>query len=346
MKILVAGDGHSDIHEVAVAEAFRKLGHEVAVFYWSRYLQSPHTLFRLWLRAQNKFVWGPQIGRLNRDLVQRARGFGPDLVLVYRGTHVLPSALAELKRLLPACKLFGYNNDDPMSPGSSSWLWRHFLKGIPLYDVVLGYRKHNLDDFLKAGARRVELLMPWFIPEKDRPVAGGDGKRSSCDVVFVGHYERDHRLQYIKAIVESGIDFRLFGPEWERAPRAQWLERLGKIRAVRGEEYARTLCSARIALCFFSRRNRDTYTRRCFEIPATRTMMLCEFSNDAARLFVDGKEAAFFRNPEEMISRIRTYLGDDRLREAIAEAGYQRVHRDGHDVLSRMRSVLDLVGSG
>ncbi len=336
MKILVVGDGHSEIHEIAVAGAFRQLGHDVREFYWHRYFSCKRN--SAWLRLQNKFILGPRIGRLNADLAAEAVRFAPDLMFVYRGTHVLPSTLRWLKTQLPRCRVLGYNNDDPFAAKQPRWTWRYFLKGLPLYDAVFAYRGHNVSHFLRAGAKRAELLMPWFIPERDRPTDAAN--RFRYDVVFVGHYENDHRLIYLKALTESGIEFRLFGPDWERAPRSDWLAKLGPIRAVRGEEYRNTLCSARIALCFFSKLNRDTYTRRCFEIPATRTMMLCEYSEDAARLYKEGEEAEFFKTPEEMIEKIRKYLANEPLRASVAEAGYRRVHRDGHDVVSRMRAVL------
>jgi spore maturation protein CgeB len=56
MKILVVGDGHSAIHEVAVVAAFKKLGHEVESFYWQDYFKSSNPIGQLWRRAQNKFV--------------------------------------------------------------------------------------------------------------------------------------------------------------------------------------------------------------------------------------------------------------------------------------------------
>lgn len=342
MKILIVGEGGADIHEAAVADACRKLGHAVETFYWKRYFGQGSAIARQWLRAQNKFIWGPRIAKLNRDILAAAAAAAPDLIFVYRGTHVAASTIAELKRRLPGCKVLGYNNDDPFSPRHPPWLWRRFIAAIPEYDMVFAYRRHNIDEFLRAGAKRADLLMPWFIPERDRPVApGGGGGGFLYDVVFVGHYENDHRLDYLEALADSGINFRLFGPDWERAPKAAWLARLGPVAPVRGEDYTRALCSARIALCFFSRLNRDTYTRRCFEIPATRTMMLCEFSDDAASLFKEGEEAEFFKSPGEMLSKIRLYLGNDTLRAAVAERGFNRVRRDRHDVVSRIGQMLE-----
>lgn len=342
MRILVVGDGQSEIHEVAVANAFRTLGHDVEVFYWGPFFYANRPVQRLLLRAQNKFTWGPAVVSMANTLVAKVCDFGPDLIFIYRGTHVSSSVIALLKWKLPGCKIVGYNNDDPFSSGYPRWYWRHFLGAIPSYDLVLAYRKHNVADYLRAGARRVELLMPWFIAEKDQPVIAHEreGSKYLYDVVFVGHYENDHRLVYIEALLESDIGFKLFGPDWGLAQKSTAVSKLGTIDAVRGMDYVRTLCSARIALCFFSKLNRDTYTRRCFEIPATRTLMLCEYSDDIAEIFKEGEEADFFRTPGEMMSKIRKYLADDGLRESVAEAGYRRVHRDGHDVVSRMRNLL------
>jgi hypothetical protein len=347
MRILVVGDGRSEIHEIAVAEAFRKLGHQVATFYWHNYFKAPHIIMRQWLRGQNKFICGPRIRKINRDLLAKAYHLKPDLIFIYRGTHIAAMTISEIKQNIPKCRIFGYNNDNPFAPGHPPWLWPKFMASLPLYDLMFAYRKHNIEDFRGAGAQRVDLLMPWFIAEQNSPVSANseNGDDFSCDVVFIGHYENDHRLDYIKALSDNEVDFKLFGPDWERAPKHHWLSKHSPIKPVRGNDYNRALCSARIALCFFSRLNRDTYTRRCFEIPAAGTFMLSEYSGDVANLFAEGVEAEFFKSPEEMIMKIHKYLDDDMLRRQIAEKGHRRVHRDGHDVVSRMRFVLDHVSS-
>lgn len=355
MKILVAGDWHSELHEEAVAHALEKLGHVVERFAWHDYFTAvghsfASRVFGLWLRAQNKYLWGARIAQLNNDLVNLARRTQPDAIFIYRGTHVLPKTLRRLREATPAVVLVGYNNDDPFAPGHVAGLWRHFIAGLSELDLALAYRHANLEDFRLAGARRVELLRSWYIPKRNHPVDLSEAERGrfGCDVVFIGHYEPDMRLACLKAAVSAGFHVRLYGPPYEWEPiltKHPDLAGLLPVRLVWGNEYNLALCGAKIALVFLSKLNRDTYTRRTFEIPATATAMLSEYTDDLASLFEEGKEIEFFRNPEQMLQKISGYLGDDERRRSIAEAGCNRVFKDGHDVVSRMRQFVDWVAA-
>ena len=349
MKFLIAGSWHSELHEESVARALAALGQEVGEFRWHEYFIPRAGWMRaadeFQRRAQNKLLAGPELRRLNRDLVAKASRERPDAVLIYRGTHVFPETLRCLREAVPGIKLLGYNNDDPFGPEQPRYMWRHFLAGVPEYDLMLAYRRSNLYEFQRAGARRVELLRSWFIPERNHPVSlsAEDAARYDCDVAFVGHYEPDQRVSCLEAIVRRGWRLRLFGPGYDWDPvirRSPELKSQIPVRLVWGEDYNRALCGARIALCFLSKFNRDTYTRRCFEIPAAGTLMLSEYSEDLATLFQEGKEAEFFRDQDEMMTKLEIYLNDDSRRRMVAEAGVARVHRDGHDVMSRMRQVV------
>jgi len=327
MRILVAGDGHSAIHEVAVVNAFQKLGHEVEAFYWQTYFESKYPVVRLWRRAQNKFIFGSTLAKLNADLISAAVKTNPKLIFIYRGTHVYTHTIEEIKRKLPNSFVFGYNNDDPFAVGHPPWLWRHFLKSVSKYDLMFAYRHNNLDNFLRIGARRVELLRSWFIPEINHPISlsGIDKAKYECDVVFIGHYEDDGRLGYLEEIERRDWRLKIFGPgsQWdEKLSRSPLLAKHIPVQSVWGEDYNRALCGAKIALCFLSKLNNDTYTRRCFEIPSTGTMMLSEFSSDISTLFEEGKEAEYFRNKEEFLSKLYFYLQNDKERFAIKNAGY------------------------
>ena len=352
MKILVVGDWHSELHEEAVARALVQLDQEVTRFPWHQYFKPAGYFGRLRLPAlkfQNKYLLGPQVEKLNRELVARVTGDLPDAVFIYRGTHVYPETLRYLRRISPRSVLVGYNNDDPFSPIYPKWEWRHFMAGLPEYDLVLAYRLHNFEDYKRAGAQRVEILRSWYIPEINHPVtlSGSDRQQYGCDVVYIGHHEGDGRVDYLREVVRSGFRLRLWGPGYDWDPVIRNVPELKNqipVKLVWGEDYNKALAGAKIALCFLSKLNRDTYTRRCFEIPATGTFMFSEYSADLASLFAENTEAQYFRTVDEFKSKLKYYLVEsDESRQMIARAGYRKVIAGGHDVCSRMKQILSYI---
>ena len=354
MKILVAGDWHSQLHEEAVTQSLRGMGHEVFEFRWHTYFQTRIVrgvaLKTPWLKFQNKYITGPVLIQINRDFIRKCRDTNPSLVFIYRGTHIFRKTLYQARLLCPKCIFVGYNNDDPFGPGQPAYLWRHFLSALSEYDIVLAYRHVNIKDYIKSGARRVELLRSWFVPDRNYPVELTEAQvgRFQTEVVFVGHYEADGRLECLERLAEAGISFKLFGPGYEWNPalaKSLKLRNHIPVELVWNSEYNQALAGAKIALCFLSKLNRDTYTRRCFEIPAAGAMLMSEYSEDLTTMFKEGIEAEFFRSPEEMVTKIRRYLRDDSLRSQVASAGRSRLFRDGHDLDSRMKQVLGWVNT-
>ena len=334
LRIVLAGEWRADIHEAAWATGLRALGHVVEPFSWGDRLGGTVG------RVQNRLLWGPAIWRLNAALVRTVLDSGADALLVYRGTHILPETYRELRRLCPSLAIVSYNNDDPFSTRAATGLWRHYRGSIREWDAALVYRQKNLADHEAAGARRVRLVRSAFIPEKDRPVelSAADRERLGSDVLFAGHYEPDGRERFLLALADAGVRVRLMGPEWNRLP-PELVARLRPEPAPRGEDYVRAVAGTRIALCFLSTLNNDTYTRRCFEVPAIGTMLLCQRTAEMESLFSPGVEADYFSTPEELVEKIQTYLADDGRRLAIATAGHAKVRSAGHDIYSRMREV-------
>lgn len=349
MKFLVAGDWHSDLHEEEVCKSLRRLGYGVVEFKWFHYFlldsKLRYSFGAFFKRLQNKFVVGPLISRINRDFLATVRLEKPDVIFVYRGTHLNARTLRAIKEELPTCKLIGYNNDDPFSPLQPRYLWREFTACIPIYDLMLAYRHANIDDFIRAGAKKVELLRSWFVPDRNYPtvISQPVPNKYAVDVVFVGHYESDHRLSCLEAIVESGFSLGIHGPSYEWNPvlkNSNVLKGHIPVNLIWGIEYNNALSSAKMALCFLSKLNRDTYTRRCFEIPASKTLLISEYTDDLADIFKENEEAIFFRNKIDLIEKITFLLKNQELIEKISAAGYCRVNKDGHDIDSRMMRLI------
>jgi spore maturation protein CgeB len=351
MKILIAADGqYAETHGEAFQRAFRELGHSVEMFTWKEYFKnypyaSHHTveqnrLKSFYYRFQNRFTLGPAVCALNRDLVKKCRIFQPDLVLIYRGTHIFPRTLKRLKKM--GSRVFGYNNDDPFSARYPWHFWRHFRRGIPHYDHIFAYRWKNIEDYKALGYPKASLLRSYYLKDKNFPAEKSPAY--ACDVLFIGHFEDDGRDEKIKALIEAGVDVKLYGTEWNRSRHFEFFRaRFGEIKPLYGATYNQALSSAGMALVFLSKLNNDTYTRRCFEIPATGTAMLCEYTDDLARnLFAPDKEAIYFRDQAELLAKVEFYLAHPKKLAALGQAGYRRVMKDGHEVVHRAQDVLDV----
>jgi spore maturation protein CgeB len=339
MKIFLAGTYRYFWYEEVCAKALEKLGHEVVRYQWDHFFK------RRLGSIQEKWLWGPSVVQLNRDIVNQAYFSQPDVIFLWRGTPIWPTTLPALRGKTGAL-LVSYNNDDPFGPKQARSLWRHFIAGIPAYDVHFVYRPVNIAEYTSAGAKRVELLLPYYIPEMHRPVilTPAEEERYLCDLVFAGHYEDDGRVSYLRALVKAGLHVRLFGGTyWRRMVLADLADYFGHVYPVLGEEYVKALTGARLCLAFLSQLNRDTYTRRSFEIPACGCLMLSERTDDLTRLFKEDEEAVFFSSPAELVAKARVLLEDDARRKQIAQAGRRRCVADGHDVVSRMRQLCEVI---
>lgn len=345
MKILIVGNWHSQIHEEPIYQVLKQSQYNVFKFKWNTYVETTtsENIFKfISKKAQNKYIIGPIINKLNKDFLEYSKNVRPDVIFIYRGTHIFKKILSQLHKELDTI-IVGYNNDDPFSPNYQGWEWRHFLDCIPEYDLVLSYRKLNIESYWKAGAKKVELLRSWYLPEKHYPMRLNkeEIKKYGCDVVFIGHFEDDGRKEVLEKIIKKGINLRVFGPGWEKV---KWNVKLPKsflpITPVTGPDYNKALNACKIALCFFSRLNRDTYTRRCFEIPATGKLLLSEYSEDLANLYLEGLEAEYFRDDEELIKKINFYLSNQDLLLSVANSGRRRAKKDGYDIYSRVKEIV------
>jgi spore maturation protein CgeB len=110
-------------------------------------------------------------------------------------------------------------------------------------------------------------------------------------------------------------------------------------------EYAKAIQAARINLGILfeggpSAPKGDVITARTFEIPGAGGFMLHERTEEALQYFQEGKECAFYSDPDELVAKIAYYLKHPEEREAIAAAGRQRALSSGYSVDARAETVL------
>lgn len=346
MKILLAGNWVWPIYEKSCAEALESLGANIVPFAWHHFFQGKIGKFQNCLPS-----YGPSTSKLNRELLQAVEQHRPDVLWVWRGTHVLPGTLKTIKKRF-GTKLVSYNNDDPFGPkahGNVPWhhhfLWRLYIKTLPYFDYNFFYRQINIQEAELVGAKNNFLLMPYFVPSMHRPVelSDEDKKKYECDVVFVGHYEADGRVDCLRALVDAGVHVKLYGGGyWNRDVLGDLADYFGDTPPAQGEEYCKALCGAKMCLAFLSKINRDTYTRRCFEIPACGKLVISEKTNDLVRIFKENKEYVFFSDKNELVQKVLFYLNNEPAISEIANFGMIKVNNN-YSVKNIMNKFLNTI---
>jgi len=278
---------------------------------------------------------------LNRSLLEEARSFHPEMLLICKGAFIAPATLATIKRETGAI-LVNYATDDPLNQRVNT---RELVDAIPLYDLYACTKRAIMADVVRAGCENVIYLPFAYKPSvhfPDPPQTREEHQRFDSDVVFIGGCDCD-RAPFMKALVRAlpGLNLALYGGKWSRSPS---LRRYWRGFAV-GRDFRMALGGSKIAINLVRRANRDGHVMRSFEIPACRTFMLAERTDEHLSLFRDRLEASYFKTPEDLIDQVRYYLANPQERAAIAAAGYGCVVSRGHTYSDRLRDLLNAARS-
>lgn len=288
-------------------------------------------------RIERRVLVGPGIRKLRAQLIEQVRAEKPDVVLLYQGHYIDQDTLQAIK----ACShVTGYHNDDPFGPGRTMRRYVHFHDSLGHYDSFHVYRPQNLDDLKQAGVHDCAVLMPGFMPWIDNPPALDQAglNRHASDVFFAGHFEKDTREDCLMRAVDAGLKVRVHGDpiSWHRQASPVLLKALGPIEPVQGLAYRQAIAAAAVSVCFFSKKNRDQYTRRVFEITATGGFLLSERTPAMLEMFPEAQSAEYFDSPDEFIDKVRHYAKHPEQREKIARNGREQATQCRHDLHSRM----------
>ncbi|RLB06112.1 MAG: hypothetical protein DRG83_01055 [Deltaproteobacteria bacterium] len=273
----------------------------------------------------------------NKELLQKAQEFQPDVVLVTKGAHISPRTLVMIKKETGAF-LVNYATDDPFNLRVSS---RDLVRAIPLYDLYACTKRAIMGDVRRAGCQNVVFVRFGYEPTlhfPEKPATPEEIERFSSDVVFIGNADRD-RVPYFEALARiPGLRLHLYGGYWDRHP---LLRRYHRGFAL-GRDYRLALGGAKIAVCLVRRANRDGHCMRTFEIPACGAFMLAERTEEHLELFEEDKEAAYFESPEGLVEKVQYYLQHEEERQRIAKAGYRKVIEGKHAYKDRLAEILNI----
>ena len=350
-KILIVGEWTWPWYHEACAQEIKKLGWKVIKFKYGEDFRklnkklSDLTYHSIYHKLEFHIQQGPISLLINKKLLRRIRNEKPDYIWFYNASIITKRTIQKIKITYPEISICQFSNDNPFSSDANKLYWRHFIQSIKFYDHHFCYRVENILDYKKNGIKNPKLLRSYFLPNEDYPLDKSKiRKKYKCDVVFAGHYENDGRLEILTAICILGLKLNLYGGGWNRVltnlPKTHPLKKFYPVYPATGEKYRQAICGSSVALCFLSKLNKDTYTRRNFQIPAMKVPVLSEYSKDLNLLFKKNEEIVFFKNKKECLKMLSWLIKNPKIRKNIAEKSYKKVYRDHHDVKSRMKQFI------
>ncbi len=327
MKILYAATLSPNDSALYRMWALERLGHTVVPL--NAYDYEPRNA--LVRKVGFRLVVGPEVNRLNQDLLKMAERERPGLLWADKLLAVWPTTLDRLRAMGVAT--VSYMIDNPFGtrrdPG-----WRLYMRCIPHYDLHVVQRDRNIADYRERGARDVIKIQTAYEPtlQFPPPVAWSDADRDR-EVSFIGtpYDDRAETLTRLAAVGEFGVTLSGNEGQWRRALAPDAFARLYCEGELYQQRYREAIWRSRVNLSFLTHSNQDEFVHKSFEIAACGGFLLAERSAGHLARFREDEEAAFFTGYDELLAKIRRYLPDAPARARIAAAGRLRAERDGYD---------------
>lgn len=335
IKILLVGDTTWPMYVNAFYGASKGIA-EAKVFDFG-VLNSGRIGNNLFLRVENKLSFGIFVLAKNIELLQFIKKNEYKHVFFYSSRIISWRIIKKLKKRDITVAI--YCNDNPFSDYYPRYFWRNIRKSAKFSDITYSYRKGDIDKYKIHGAVNVKLLRGYYNENRSYKIANLDSSFYVPKVIFLGHFENDERGEYLNALIESNIEIGIRKTdEWKRYAKDRKNIYFFEETV---ERYNEILNKAEIAIVFLSKINKDTYTRRCFEIPATGTLMLAPYNEDLSGLFKENEEIIFYRNKEEFCTKVKYYLSHPDEAKRIGEGGRKRVLEDGHSAKDRLKQIVN-----
>lgn len=321
LKVLYVGPLNSGGTCYARLRALEDIEPEVYKFDSALYFE---TINKYQRALEHRLFMGPQILKANAELKAYCKKINPDIAWIDKGHWIWPSTLRAYKK---QGVFLIHHNTDALYPTKPILRWMYLLlrKNIPFYNM---HFTTNLQDYSmlsnnKSFQTKLTFLGYDHLRFNNTPLSTHYEEKWHNSILFVGHYEQ-RTERYIKALVDANLPVTVFGYGWKHAKYKKILSTHVHSQQLSDEDYIQALKGAKIGLCFVSELNGNQTAGRSFEIPACGTFLLAMRTHQHKECYVEGKEAEFFGDCNELIKKARFYLDHDDIRIEIAKRGHER----------------------
>lgn len=340
LRILVVGATRVDSSEVGCVRGLEQLGHTAEISDLRKHLGVPAPL----QRYQMAYLVAEYLLRstvrepfylAQRYLIEHARRFRADLVLVVQLAWVLPETIKALRDAGVTC--VGWYPDAITNFGRGSFF-------LAPWNALFFQDPFIVDRFKTSlGFDNVYHLPQCCDPVVHRPVpvTEEDRRKYGADVATFGNFY-PYRAKLVEPLLTGDLVVKLWGA---RPP--LWLHHKVKEfwggHEVQGEQKSKAMLSCKIALNTNHYAGIADVNKRTFELAGIGAFQLTDDRPALRNYFEPGREVATFTGRADLREKVEYYLNRPEERAEIARRAQERAHRD-HTFKNRLHAILLRMG--
>lgn len=277
------------------------------------------------------------VNPIEKDFGKIVESFKPDLIFCCMTGNAQmapyePWEEIEKETLSGRTKTFNWFCDD-------TWRFENFTKEVcNKFTVCSTPEPKYVQKYKDIGYSNV-IVGPWHSNIDFHPIA----LQKDLDVSFCGVPNED-RVQYSKLLLNNGINFHYhYGLTHEDMLYSYSRSKIGL-------NFSKNLNAADKQLQVlrapgpFRHRDKAQMKARMFEVPASKTLLLTEYTENLEDFFEIDKEIICFDNPSELLAKSKYLLEHPNIMNKITEQGHQRFLKE-HESHVRLKKVLQEIKS-
>lgn len=328
MRILIATNDQADgpgTESMGYLRAFRALGHEVEYFYYRKKSFFYSNFRKAWVR------------RMNQRLIERAKAWGADLLLVIRGGYIFAETIRAINRST-SCRTVNFYPDNPFGSPVTPPL---DLEALRSYQLFLTRDRYHEEELRAQGVTSVRYLPHGFDAEFYRTVTltPEEGDRFKADVSFVGA-PYPFRVTLFDELVGPEVDFKIWGRADWKGVKSEWLRRRYFGGPLSPEDKVKVYNASTVNLNLQHPSGAVLgLDQRSFEVTGSGGLLLVNHKKGIDELFRPGEEVLVFSSREDLQRRLPGLLKHPEVAREIARRGQLRALAE-HTHSHRVRTIL------
>jgi len=312
-SMIFVGNGSLGSNALSLFDGFRSVFRECHMIDTRIYDGPPKISMRNVTRYFFPTLYGFIVSTFLRLQVKYwVRRYHPDVLFVFKGIYLTRECLDGVD----AIKVH-YHPDDSSSKENRTNI---FDRAESAYDFHFTSNRHNLSEISERTGKSVYFIS--FAYDERWHFRDGNMELKDRNYLlgFIGHLRPDRIEIFIDLSQQLGKKLAIAGKNWNRVRHL-----LGKATIFSpqyGESFSHFCRKAPVQLGLLNSANRDLYTARSFEIPATGALLLAQNTSEHREIFNHMRTALLFDTLEDIYALLNWIEKNPLEAQKVADRGH------------------------